>query len=154
MRLSRRKSVIIGFIGIGFVLLASLIPEFLDFFLIGAAAKGNAQEARLLLGLRVDPNTKAADPGNAVVQAAYNGRSDIVKTLIAAGGNPNAHTSGGETALMYASAHGHIGTIRTLVALGADPNLGDGNGQTPLTYAMGQSAVVSALRQAGAKGSQ
>jgi ankyrin repeat protein len=103
-------------------------------------------------------NVTSRYDGTALIAAAHLGHAEVVRMLIRAGAPLNHVNNLGWTALIESIVLGdggprHTETLRALVEAGANLNVADRNGQTPLSLAQarGYGAMVSALRQAGAR---
>lgn len=120
--------------------------------LVFAAAMGRTEAVRLLL------ERDAVDREDvfltvALCVAAEGDHLETMRLLLDAGADVNASGSGaGQNALHAAAGAGRLAAVRLLLERGANPDTA-GYAGTPLTFALrrGHSAVVAALRAAGAR---
>lgn len=96
----------------------------------------DADGVRRLLAHGADVNSRHADGGTALVDAAGRGHADIVSLLLEAGADVNAKRADGSTPLVAAMADGSIDLITLLLDKGADLKAEDAGGQTPLAEAI------------------
>ena len=131
----------------------------LDLALHGAAARGHAEIATLLLASGADVHDRDVERETPLhVAANYNSDAAIIEVLLAAGADPNARNRYGGTPLHVAARSGGPAVVKALLAAGADANarLGeDADGSTPLHLAVStvfasRAAVVESLLAAGA----
>jgi hypothetical protein len=96
---------------------------------------------------------RLADPAVELRLAAEIGDLAALQVLIDKQPEIDARDASGRTALMIATVHGQAPAVDVLLAHGADPNASDARGTTPLQAAIAgdQSAIVAALRRAGAR---
>jgi ankyrin repeat protein len=84
--------------------------EFLE-----AAAKGNAEEVKRLLGRRVNVNQGDEQAWTPLHWAAQGGHTDVARLLLDAGADVEAKTREGNTPLFPAVFNGHIEMVRLLL---------------------------------------
>jgi ankyrin repeat protein len=90
--------------------------------LLFAAARGNVEIGKLLIGSGVDLDGVAGNGASALVVATHSGHSDFARTLLEAGADPNA-IGAGYNAFHAAVLRGDVGTVKTLLEKGGDPNV-------------------------------
>jgi uncharacterized protein len=117
-----------------------------------AAALGQLEVARLLLGRGADPNAvsmndKRTTPLHSAIAA---GHRDTASLLLALGASPNSVQRGGYTALHLASRVGDEAVVDMLLIRGADPTRKADDGKTPVDLAEqgGYGALAKLLRTA------
>jgi ankyrin repeat protein len=124
-----------------------------------AAAAGDAETVRRLLGAGVDVNClvdiSSPTPSfnvSPLMAAAEAGHVNIVFLLLWHDAEVNAQDSVGWTPLMRAAAGRHIEVARLLLAYGADVYRKNDAGETALTWAQNKGAtdIVELLIEAGA----
>jgi ankyrin repeat protein len=128
--------------------------------LFEAAWAGNKDVAQYLIAKGADVNAGIADfpfkGMTALAIAAALDRDEIADMLIAAGARVNARDGAGYGPLQWAamSERGDARMVRSLLAAGADVNVKGAFEETALTWAArrGRTAIVDALREAGAQG--
>ena len=124
-----------------------------------AAVAGDVPTLRVALALGASArNVTSRYEGTALIAAAHLGHAEVVRTLIGAGAPPDHVNNLGWTALIESIVLGdggprHTDTLTALVEAGANVNLPDREGRTPLALAQarGHTAMVTRLRQAGAR---
>jgi ankyrin repeat protein len=136
-------------------LLTRLYNSFAGTELFHAIANGDANEVKLLLEQKVDPNSKDFDGKPAIVRAAVTGRPDIVKLLAQFGADVNA-TYGPDkrNALGEAAHRGLTSVVRVLVENGANVDKGSrgfGGGTNLMAVAgLGYAQITKILIESGA----
>jgi len=120
-----------------------------------AAAFGQLEIARLLLGRGADPNLAAqnearATPLHVAVAARHR---DVASLLMALGGSPNAVQHDGWTPLHSAALAGDESIIDLLLLRGADPSRAASDGKTAIDLAdeNGHSALANVMRKAASR---
>lgn len=94
--------------------------------LLWAAARGRADETRLLLAAGANPNLAlTASKALPLLVAAYMGHFSVVQLLVESGANVHATNPQGGTALRSAADAGHIEIVRYLLGLGARLDIRD-----------------------------
>lgn len=103
-----------------------------------AAARGQLEIVREVLGHGEDVDARAADGSTALMRAASTGQDAAVELLIANGADVNAtHGEDRSTALMWAAGCGQAKVVELLVANGAEPNARHQDGSTAIMRAAG-----------------
>lgn len=100
--------------------------------LITAAAVGNVEAAKILIGGGADLNYQNTDGSTALHTATVFDRTDITKLLIDSGINLNLKNLNGSTALHLAAFFGRIDIAKMLLDKGADKSIKNNAGQTAL----------------------
>ncbi|MEO8777937.1 MAG: ankyrin repeat domain-containing protein [Rhodanobacter sp.] len=105
--------------------------------LLGAAAEGHEQIARVLCDAGADVKLADEHGSTALMEAARAGASGIVRRLAEAKADPLARDQHGRDALLLAcqSPRARGATISALLALGADPKAIGGDGRSALDHA-------------------
>lgn len=104
--------------------------------LMGAAAQGHVDAARLLIEKGADVHATDSKGRAALTMAAGSGHADIVELLVDKGADVDGKDKGGETALMRAARRGHSLIVHLLLHSGADVNTKDNKwGWTALVWA-------------------
>ena len=98
--------------------------------LITAAAVGNAEAAKLLIGGGADLNYQNADGSTALHTATVFNRTDVAKVLIDSGIDLNLKNLNGSTALHLAAFFGRSDIAKILLDKGADKTIKNNSGQT------------------------
>jgi len=105
-----------------------------------AAAAGDLEQVRSLIGSGANVNLTDRDDATPVYLAARNGHAAVVEVLLDAGAYIDAartaNTIPDFTPLYEAAKHGHSDVAELLLARGADPNVETGSGDTALTGAI------------------
>jgi ankyrin repeat protein len=84
-----------------------------------AAAKGDLERLRALLGAGGDPNeTETEEHWPPLVEAAAADHVEAARLLLEAGADMYARTDGGETPLLMAAQRGSVGVFSLLVERG------------------------------------
>ena len=124
--------------------------------LVGAAAGGYSDVAKVLIDHGATPDQVAKNGGTALMLAAVGGYSDVAKVLIDNGADPNQASKNGGTSLMLAALKGHSDTVKVLLDNGADPNQASKNGRTALMLAASKrhSGAAKVLLDGGANPNQ
>lgn len=110
--------------------------------LLGAAANGDANEIKMLLSKKTNPNCQDTDGNTPLHHAARNGHLDACKLILDAGGNvhaintPDSAPNNGWTSLMVAAANDDVEIARFLLERGADANFKMQTGLTTLVQAV------------------
>jgi ankyrin repeat protein len=131
-----------------------------DTALFEAAWAGNTDVVRYLISKGADVNAEMAKfpfkGFTALAIAAAVDHTEIADMLIAAGARVNARNGAGYEPLQWAamSERGDARLVRSLIAAGADVNVKGAFDETALTWAArrGHTAIVDALKEAGAQG--
>jgi len=120
--------------------------------LITAAARGDLDRLRSLLGEGADPNGADERGRTALHDAGAQGQLEAVRFLLDHGANVSAADERGRTALHEAAAQGQLEAVRFLLDHGANVSAADESGSTPLWgAAFGRHrAVAELLVQRGA----
>jgi uncharacterized protein len=116
--------------------------------LLWAAARGRADETRLLLAGGANPNlAPSASKALPLLVAAYAGHLSVVRLLVEGGANVHATNPQGGNALRSAADAGHIEIVRYLLGLGARSDMRDKFGLLPIDYARrnGHAEIVKLL---------
>jgi ankyrin repeat protein len=129
----------------------------LDAALIAAAAKGNVDVVRILLGAGADPVWFDSAGDTALTVAVPTGNAALIGSLLANGAKADGIANGsGLTPLGLAARGGHADVADVLLLSGADVNTINqpcDNTALMLAACMGHVGVVSRLLQAGADSS-
>merc|ERR1719238_838974 len=129
----------------------------LDAALIAAAAKGNVDVVRILLGAGADPVWFDSAGETALTAAVPTGKGALIASLLAKGAKADGIANGnGLTPLGLAARGGHTEVADVLLRSGADVNAINqpcDNTALMLAACMGHVGVVLRLLQAGADGS-
>ncbi|KXZ49716.1 hypothetical protein GPECTOR_20g573 [Gonium pectorale] len=83
--------------------------------LLRAAATGDAQAVRALLGAAADKETASRDGCTPLMVASAAGHVEAVKALLEAGASLEARNAAGKSALWLAAEGGHIDVLRPLI---------------------------------------
>ena len=116
--------------------------------LLWAAARGRADETRLLLAAGANSNlAQSASKTPPLLLAAYAGHRSVARLLVERGANVHATNSQGGTAVRSAADAGHIEIVRYLLGLGARSDIRDKFGLLPIDYARrnGHAEIVKLL---------
>jgi Ankyrin repeats (3 copies) len=117
----------------------------MDDKLLDACKRGEAEQARLLLGKGASVNATDSNGWSPLHWACRSGHMSTVRLLIESGGNVNAKNKSGTTPLHLASHHGRVEVGCLLLDSGADILAKNENGRTPLQIANRQK-TEAALR--------
>ena len=117
-----------------------------------AAADGDAETLRALIGQGADVKAGDLDQETPLHCAARWGRTSAVDLLLQAGAGVNARTIYGATPLHLAVRESQLGAVSMLLTRGADANMRDTFGCTPLhdAAAKGDGKLVVLLLASGA----
>jgi uncharacterized protein len=121
--------------------------------LVDAAARGDFNAVRALIGQGRDVNDARADGMTALHAAVHADRLDIADALLRAGANASVKDRYGITPLYLAAVNGNADMIRRLLDAGVDANTTDPGGETALTTAArtGVPAAMRVLLERGAE---
>lgn len=119
---------------------------------LSAAAEGDINLVREMLGKGAAVNAKSPDGWTALMISASQGYPDMVKLLLDSGANVNEKNDKGQTPLIFAAHWGHQKIVSLLVERGADVNAQMKDGWTALIDAiqMGKADVARFLIEKGA----
>ena len=121
--------------------------------LFQAAAAGDLDEVRRLLGSGVDPNAVDGDGVTPLYDAVMRGHFDVAETLLAAGARIDGQTSDLGTPLVLAAHVGNVEAVRFLIERGADVKRANPQGTTVLHVEAGwtdRPEIIDLLVGAGA----
>ena len=149
---------VVGTTGALLMMLATLQAQIPDFTpktpLIGALLHNDTAETARLLREGADPNEERFAGLPPVILAAARQDAELVRLMAAKGADLNVRDRSGSTALMWGAFNdnGSAAIVEELIRLGADPLASNKAGDTALDWALrrGETAVVAALRKAGA----
>ena len=116
--------------------------------LLEAAFAGDANQARLALDQRADPNERSEDDRTPLMLAAFDGHTETLRVLLDSGAKIDDRDPAGRTALMYAASGPNLESVRLLLDWKADPLATDLEEQfTALMFAAaeGHADVVQTL---------
>jgi ankyrin repeat protein len=120
-----------------------------------AAAFGQLEVARLLLGRGADPNAVTLNDARVTpLHSAVNARHrDTASLLLALGASPNAVQRGGYTALHLAARDGDEAIVDMLLIRGADATRAADDGKTSIDLALenGHAALAGLLKSNAGK---
>ena len=126
-----------------------------------AAAKGNIENAKLVLDSGEDINSFDGSGLTALMQAVYRDRSDMVAFLLDRGADSNVQTTSPDsgwpcktTALMIAGYYGMDRSVAAMIQKQAKVDLQDENGMTAADHARinGKTSLLSILEQGSGGG--
>ncbi|MFS0838009.1 ankyrin repeat domain-containing protein [Paenibacillus sp. 1P03SA] len=100
--------------------------------LLDAAAKGDADKIRALIGEGADADARDSQGNTAVMAAAVNRRPEAVRVLLEAGADVNIRNDRSDNLFLYAGAEGDMELLRLAISAGADPALTNRYGGTAL----------------------
>ncbi|WP_405079385.1 ankyrin repeat domain-containing protein [Paenibacillus chitinolyticus] len=100
--------------------------------LLEAAAKGDAEKVRTLIGEGADVNARDSHGNTPVMAAAINRRPEAVRVLLEAGADVNIRNDRSDNLFLYAGAEGDMELLRLAISAGADPALTNRYGGTAL----------------------
>jgi hypothetical protein len=117
-----------------------------------AAALGNTNMIRVLLGLGAALNSSDFQGCTPLHHAARHGQCDSVRMLVEAGADVMALDNSERPPLHVCAGRGHTDTVKLLISYGADVNWRNELGDTAMTAAAcwGMSDTITALVAAGA----
>jgi ankyrin repeat protein len=122
--------------------------------LMSAVGGNHIEIVKLLLSSGADVNASTPSGTTALLLAAPKGNAALVKLLLDHGAQVNARNERGFTPLMQAGASDskNVEVVRLLIAARADVKAKTTDGETVLAWAskLGQTAIVKALKEAGA----
>lgn len=129
----------------------------LDYALVAAAGKGQAEAARILLAAGADPNFRVPEGSvgyTSIIVATRENQPEVLGVLLAHGGDPNIQDALKWRPLHHAVSPSaqYLHVIRVLIAHGADVDGRDGLQRTALHRAagFGHAKAVKLLLQNGA----
>ncbi|MGX4584935.1 ankyrin repeat domain-containing protein [Paenibacillus chitinolyticus] len=100
--------------------------------LLEAAAKGDAEKVRTLIGEGAEVDARDSQGNTAVMAAAINRRHEAVRVLLKAGADVNIRNDRFDNLFLYAGAEGDMELLRLAISAGADPALTNRYGGTAL----------------------
>ncbi|MFC9776194.1 ankyrin repeat domain-containing protein [Paenibacillus chitinolyticus] len=100
--------------------------------LLEAAAKGDAEKVRTLIGEGAEVDARDSQGNTAVMAAAINRRHEAVRVLLKAGADVNIRNDRSDNLFLYAGAEGDMELLRLAISAGADPALTNRYGGTAL----------------------
>jgi len=120
--------------------------------LLEAAATGDANLVRLLIGTGQSANTADTAGNTVLILASANGQTDIAEFLIESGADVNRANYESWTPLMVAAVGAYVETAQVLINNGADVSARADIGMTPVIMAAvyGHASMVSYLLDNGA----
>ena len=151
MRAAGRRGSFASLLAVAVLAAATVAPD----PLLDAAARGDVQAVRTLLGGGADPDVALGDGLTALHIAAEAGNAEMAKLLLGAGADFEAETRiGSYTPLHLAAAGAHVDVVEALLGAGADvAAVTTNSGATPLhlaARAMAGEPVARVLLQRGA----
>ena len=124
-----------------------------DKALLGAASRGNAEEAKSLLAKGADADIRGDFDVTPLMYASQSGSVETVRVLLDSGADVNAKANARGTALLWAIEPGHVDVVKLLLERGADPNVKEQEtGRTALMWAQerGHGEITALLEQSDA----
>ncbi|MEY9093198.1 ankyrin repeat domain-containing protein [Paenibacillus sp. RC84] len=100
--------------------------------LLEAAAKGDAEKVRTLIGEGAGVNAQDSYGNTPVMAAAINRHPEAVRVLLEAGADVNIRNDRSDNLFLYAGAEGDMELLRLAISAGADPALTNRYGGTAL----------------------